>query len=436
METTPPSIGNMEYEYDVFLSHDSRDKVAVEKLANRLKQDGLRVWFDAWVIKPGDSIPLLIRKGFETSRVMVLVLSRHFAGAKWSQMELGTAISRDPTNEERRFIPLRLDDSKIPDILIQYGYVDYCQENGYQQLLAACKRNTAGEEKEQEPKSADDRAAYKRNTEKLFNKLKQDIAKTLAGSNAAMDALEANANTEAGTPEDRAVQLMERLIAMEFTLCKNRLLAAHKILAGNRDRAGQKVIEKVARKLIPWLYVTSSRDSGSIEGEWGENASLGYVLKLPAGIASFASIIMAGLDRREVFWDSLEGKWPIAEQGGRLSGLIGQPESGITEATWDNVVDDLGKRSQIPTEAQNLSRKDKIQPIIIELEEAFKESGVRVFYLIDYRPINQWDRIAYEDLCKRIQNEFPTLALVAMDSNLLTRDQKLFNEIRPLLLTE
>jgi TIR domain len=54
------------FAYDVFLSHTSKDKPAVRELAERLKQDGLRVWLDEWVIQPGDSIPLKIEQGLET----------------------------------------------------------------------------------------------------------------------------------------------------------------------------------------------------------------------------------------------------------------------------------------------------------------------------------------------------------------------------------
>ena len=39
--------------FDVFLSHSNKDKSAVRKVAERLRKDGLRVWFDEWEIKPG-----------------------------------------------------------------------------------------------------------------------------------------------------------------------------------------------------------------------------------------------------------------------------------------------------------------------------------------------------------------------------------------------
>ena len=45
-----------EFPCDVFLSHSAQDKAVVRPLAERLRADGVQVWFDEWVLKPGDSI--------------------------------------------------------------------------------------------------------------------------------------------------------------------------------------------------------------------------------------------------------------------------------------------------------------------------------------------------------------------------------------------
>ena len=37
-----------------FLSHSSKDQLVVREIAERLRADGLRVWLDEWVLKPGD----------------------------------------------------------------------------------------------------------------------------------------------------------------------------------------------------------------------------------------------------------------------------------------------------------------------------------------------------------------------------------------------
>ncbi|MCI0691547.1 toll/interleukin-1 receptor domain-containing protein [candidate division KSB1 bacterium] len=57
------------FDYDVFISHSTKDKPVARELANRLKKDGLRVWLDEWEIQPGDMIGLKIQRGLERSRI-------------------------------------------------------------------------------------------------------------------------------------------------------------------------------------------------------------------------------------------------------------------------------------------------------------------------------------------------------------------------------
>ena len=100
-----------QFEFDVFLSYSSKDKAVVRAVAERLRADGLRVWFDEWVFKPGDSIPAKIEEGLEHSRVLVLCMSANAFGSDWAQLEAGTCWwrnlrFRDPLNRERHFLPV------------------------------------------------------------------------------------------------------------------------------------------------------------------------------------------------------------------------------------------------------------------------------------------------------------------------------------------
>ncbi|HRW82302.1 MAG TPA: toll/interleukin-1 receptor domain-containing protein, partial [Methanothrix sp.] len=127
------------FAYDVFLSHNSRDKPQVSKLAERLKAAGLRVWFDDWVIKPGDDIYLAIERGLEAARVQVLCLTPAALGSEWVTLERSTVLFRDPSNSGRRFVPLLLADCELPDTLRRYKYVDFRQGTpaAFDELLAA-----------------------------------------------------------------------------------------------------------------------------------------------------------------------------------------------------------------------------------------------------------------------------------------------------------
>ncbi|MCP5522919.1 MAG: toll/interleukin-1 receptor domain-containing protein [Verrucomicrobiales bacterium] len=137
-----PMPESCDFPDDVFLSQSAKDKQAVRPLAERLRKDGLKVWFDEWEIKPGDSIPAKIEEGLEHSRVLVLCMSANAFGSDWAQLEAGTFRFRDPLNKERRFIPLRLDDTPIKGSLAQFLYID-CRpadrEHEYSKLLVVCR---------------------------------------------------------------------------------------------------------------------------------------------------------------------------------------------------------------------------------------------------------------------------------------------------------
>ena len=79
-----------DFPYDVFLSHSAKDKAVVRPLAERLRADGVKVWFDDWVLKPGDRIPAKIEEGLEHSRVLVLCMSANAFGSDWALLESGT----------------------------------------------------------------------------------------------------------------------------------------------------------------------------------------------------------------------------------------------------------------------------------------------------------------------------------------------------------
>src|SRR5262245_18056918 len=131
-----------EFQYDVFLSHSSKDKDIVRAVAERLRADRLRVWFDEWEIKPGDSVPKKIDDGLEDSRVLVLCMSANAFGSDWTTLESYTFRFRDPLNKERRFIPLRLDDVEIKGLLAQFLHINWLpeeREQEYAKLLEACR---------------------------------------------------------------------------------------------------------------------------------------------------------------------------------------------------------------------------------------------------------------------------------------------------------
>ena len=153
------------FQYDVFLSHSSKDKPAARELAGRLNADGLNVWLDEWVVKPGGSNSLAIQHGLESSRTLVLIMSEHSVGktasSEWPILERQTALFRDPGNQERRFVPLRLDDVDINDSLKPFACVDWRERSSleYARLRSVCKSRHRAQQEGVKP---DDRETRKK----------------------------------------------------------------------------------------------------------------------------------------------------------------------------------------------------------------------------------------------------------------------------------
>ncbi|WP_066725649.1 toll/interleukin-1 receptor domain-containing protein [Sphingomonas pituitosa] len=75
-------------QWDVFISHASDDKKAlVRPLANALADFGVKVWYDEFSLKPGDSLQASIDKGLGKSRYGLIILSPSFIGRPWAERE-------------------------------------------------------------------------------------------------------------------------------------------------------------------------------------------------------------------------------------------------------------------------------------------------------------------------------------------------------------
>lgn len=67
--------------WDVSVSHASEDKVTfVDPLARRLRQLAVRVWYDRFILAPGDRLSEKIAEGIAQSRCGRLISRRAFIG--------------------------------------------------------------------------------------------------------------------------------------------------------------------------------------------------------------------------------------------------------------------------------------------------------------------------------------------------------------------
>jgi hypothetical protein len=98
----PPGAGaSVHRDYDVFVSHASEDKAEIVRpLAQALQAAGLRVWYDEFELRIGDSLRRKIDMGLARSRFGVVVFSKSFFAKGWTNYELDGLVTRAVSGEQ------------------------------------------------------------------------------------------------------------------------------------------------------------------------------------------------------------------------------------------------------------------------------------------------------------------------------------------------
>lgn len=82
--------------WDVFISHASEDKSDfVQPLAKILTEFGVRVWYDEFTLRLGDSLSRSIDEGLSRSRFGLVVISPSFISKHWPEYELRGLVARE-----------------------------------------------------------------------------------------------------------------------------------------------------------------------------------------------------------------------------------------------------------------------------------------------------------------------------------------------------
>ncbi|WP_448338087.1 TIR domain-containing protein [Chloroflexus aurantiacus] len=92
-------------EWDVFISYASEDRETVAApLAETLRVNGLRVWYDQFELTPGKQLLQSIDEGLRESRFGIVVLSPHFFAKEWPLRELAGLYTRSIQEGQKPFI--------------------------------------------------------------------------------------------------------------------------------------------------------------------------------------------------------------------------------------------------------------------------------------------------------------------------------------------
>ncbi|MBB5806612.1 hypothetical protein F4560_006380 [Saccharothrix ecbatanensis] len=91
--------------YDLFISYNTEDRPLVRELAEDLHRFGVRVWWDAWEMKPGDFIRDRINDGITSAGYFLAVLSPSALRSNWVKYELTSGMLLEIERAGVRVVP-------------------------------------------------------------------------------------------------------------------------------------------------------------------------------------------------------------------------------------------------------------------------------------------------------------------------------------------
>jgi TIR domain len=125
--------------FDVFLSHNSKDRAAVRELAEALRARGLKVWLDEWELIPGRPWQEALEEVIETIGASVMLVGKDGLGP-WQNREMRSCLN-EFVRRQLPVIPVLLphapEEPKLPIFLNEFTWVDLrsgLTEEGLDQL--------------------------------------------------------------------------------------------------------------------------------------------------------------------------------------------------------------------------------------------------------------------------------------------------------------
>ena len=120
-------MNNSTYKYDIALSFAGEDRQDVEKIAEILKANDIKVFYDKYEVVGlwGKDLYSHLNNLYQNeANYCVMFISRYYAEKLWTNHERKSAQARAFAAKKEYILPVRLDDTSIDGILPTVGYID------------------------------------------------------------------------------------------------------------------------------------------------------------------------------------------------------------------------------------------------------------------------------------------------------------------------
>ena len=117
----------------VFISHSSKNKPEVRRLAKSLRGKGISIWLDEEQIKVGESISKKIQEGLKESKYLCIWVTVDSIESGWVEKEWLPKIKQEVDENRTVVLPLLAEEVDMPEFLADKKYADF--RNSFQHGL-------------------------------------------------------------------------------------------------------------------------------------------------------------------------------------------------------------------------------------------------------------------------------------------------------------
>lgn len=119
-------------DYDIVISFASEDRKVAENIAEKLKSNGIKVFYDSYEKATlwGKDLYVHLNDVYKNkAKFCLMIISNNYKDKQWTNHERKAAQARAFSQNKEYILPLKLDNTEIPGLNETIGYVDYRQSN-------------------------------------------------------------------------------------------------------------------------------------------------------------------------------------------------------------------------------------------------------------------------------------------------------------------
>lgn len=134
----------MSTKYDVALSFAGEDRAIAREIAESLKKENIKVFFDEYSSAElwGRSLYDYLEKVYTDSKLCIVLFSKNYSERQWTHNELRNLIAHSRSRPSFSILPIHIGDAPVPRDLASVAYVQWDSVSS-QQLTQMVKERLA-----------------------------------------------------------------------------------------------------------------------------------------------------------------------------------------------------------------------------------------------------------------------------------------------------